>query len=94
MRGMNWERRLPPLAEDALDLLSAAAEDESRSTNGDAGGNDGRSRVDFTNEEATAILVADEDFTEGDADYALEVLSQRGHIYSVDGDIRLTPTDD
>ena len=91
---MDWERRLPPLAEDALDILAAAAEDETKSSDEDGGDEGGGSRADFTKDEATAILVADEDFTEGDATYALEVLFQRGHIYYVDDEVYITPTDD
>ena len=91
---MNWERRLPPLAEDALDILSAAAKDETKSDDEEAATEDERSKADFTKDEATAILVADKDFTEGDAAHALEVLFQRGHIYYVDNDVYLTPTDD
>ena len=91
---MNWERRLPPLAEDALDILSAAAKDETKSDDEEAAAKDERSKADFTKSEATAVLVADEDFTEGDATYALEVLFQRGHIYYVDDEVYITPTDD
>ena len=91
---MNWERRLPPLAEDALDILSAAAEYETKSNDEAGGDKGGGSRADFTKDEATAILLADEDFTEGDAKYALEVLSQRGYIYYVDDDVYITPPDD
>ena len=91
---MNWERRLPPLAEDALDILSAAAEDETKSDDGEAAAKDERSKADFMKDEATAILVADEDFTEGDATHALEVLFQRGYIYYVNDDVYITPTDD
>ena len=87
---MNWEHRLPPLAQDALDILSAAAEDETKPDNEDGGG----SRADFTKDEATATLLKDEDFTEGDAKHALKVLFQRGYIYYVDDDVYITPTDD
>ena len=55
---------------------------------------DKRSEADFTTEEATIILVADKEFTEADAGYALEELYQRGHIYYVDEEIYITPTDD
>ena len=75
---MNWERRLPPVAEDALDVLNEVF--------GDA--DDG-----FPQDEAKAVLVADEQFTEDD-EYALEVLRSRGHIYSVDEQVYITPTDD
>ena len=76
---MNWERRLPPVAEDALDLLNEAF--------GDA--DDG-----FPKDEAKAVLVADERFTDGDAEYALDVLQSRGYIYCVDEQVYITPTDD
>ena len=76
---MNWERRIPPVAEDALGVLNEAF--------GDA--DDG-----FQQTEAKAVLVADERFTEGDAEYALEVLQSRGHIYCVDDLVYITPTDD
>ena len=76
---MNWERRLPPVAEDALDVLNE--------TFGDT--DDG-----YPKDEAKAVLVADEQFTEGDAEYALEVLQSRGHIYCVDEQVYITPTDD
>ncbi|HET7323647.1 MAG TPA: hypothetical protein VFJ06_04890 [Halococcus sp.] len=76
---MNWERRLPPVAEDALDVL--------RDTVGD--GDDG-----LPKDEAKAALVADDGFAEGDAEYALDVLQNRGHIYYVNDRVRITLTDD
>ena len=76
---MNWERRLPPVAEDALDVL--------RETVGD--NDDG-----FPKEETKAVFVADDQFTEGDAAYALDILQSRGHIYCVDEEVYITPTDD
>jgi hypothetical protein len=76
---MNWERRLPPVAEEALDVLGETVEDD----------DDG-----IPKDEAKAVLVADDRFTEGDAEYALDVLENRGHIYYVDGRVRITPTDD
>lgn len=76
---MSWERRLPPVAGDALDVL--------RDTVGD--GDDG-----LPKDEAKAVLVADDGFTEGDAEYALDVLQIRGHIYYVNDQVRITPTDD
>jgi hypothetical protein len=90
---MGWERRLPPVAEDALELLSAAAEDSTEPDSGE-GSEAGRSSGDFTKDEATAVLVADEGFTEADAEHALEVLFQRGYIYYVGHDVYITPTDD
>ena len=91
---MSWECRLPPYAENALDILSAAAEDATETTKVDIDKESGRSRADFTKEEASAVLAADEDFTVADAADALEVLFQRGYIYYVDDDIYITPTDD
>lgn len=76
---MNGERRLPPVAEDALNVLREAVEDS----------DDG-----LPQDEAIAVLIADDRFTESDAAYALDVLESRGHIYSVDDDVRITPTDD
>jgi hypothetical protein len=78
---MSWERRLPPLAEDALDMLHEAVED------GDD--NDG-----LPKDEAKAALVADDCFTDGDAEYALDVLQNRGYIYYVDEQVYITPADD
>ena len=91
---MNWERRLPPLAKDALDILSAAAEDETRIDGSDAGEKGERTKADFTKEEARAVLEADNEFGEADAAYTLEVLFQRGYIYYVGDNVYITPTDD
>ncbi|EMA41978.1 hypothetical protein C447_00270 [Halococcus hamelinensis 100A6] len=52
------------------------------------------SEADFTKEEAKAVLVADEAFTEADATYVLDVLYRRGHVYYVDEEVYITPTDD
>lgn len=79
MFGMNGERRLPTVAKEALAVLEEAF--------GDA--DDG-----FPEAEATTVLVADERFTEGDAEYALDVLQSRGYIYCVDEQVYITPTDD
>lgn len=79
---MNWERRIPPFAEDALEVLSEAVEesgDEDESLSKDA---------------ARSVLVADERFADGDAEYALDVLQSRGHIYCVDERVYITPTDE
>jgi hypothetical protein len=81
---MNWERRLPPVAEDALDMLHEAVKD------GDD--NDG-----LPKDEAKAVLVADDQFPDDETGYALDVLhnrQNRGHIYSVDKRVSITPTDD
>jgi hypothetical protein len=79
IRYMNWERRLPPFAGDALAVLDEAV--------GDA--DDG-----LPKDEAETVLVADDRFTEGDAEYALNVLQNRGHIYYVDEQVYITPTND
>ncbi len=77
---MNWERRLPPVAEDALDVL--------RDTVGDGDDDTG-----LPKDEAKSVLVADDGFTEDDAEYALDVLQNRGHIYYVNEHVRITPTE-
>jgi hypothetical protein len=80
MSGMNRERRLPTVAEEALEVLDEAFGDAD-----DAG---------FPKEEATTVLVDDDRFIERDAEYALDVLQSRGYIYSVDEQVYITPTDD
>ena len=92
---MSWEHRLPSLAWDALDILSQAAQtnhDQESATDGDDGYD--FSTPDFTKTEAHAILVANEDFTDADAEYALDLLERRGHIYYVEERVYITPTDD
>ena len=79
MDRMNRERRIPPVAEDALELLRESVADDGSG---------------LAKDEATGVLVADERFTEGDAEYVLDVLQSRGYIYSVDEQVRITPTDD
>jgi hypothetical protein len=76
---MDRERRIPPFAEDALDVLNKAIGD----------GGDG-----LPKSEAKALLADDDRFTETDAEYALDVLQNRGHIYYVDERVYITPTDD
>jgi enolase len=76
---MDRERRIPPFAEDALDVLNEAI--------GDAG--DG-----LRKDEAKALLADDDRFPETDAEYALDMLQNRGHIYYVDELVYITPTDD
>ena len=75
---MDRERRIPPFAEDALAVLNEAV--------GDA--DDGLSKDD-----AKVLLADDDRFTETDAEYALDVLQNRGHIYYVDEQVYITPTD-
>ena len=76
---MDRERRIPPFAEDALDVLCEAVEDRDD---------------DLLKDEAEALLADDERLTETDAEYALDLLQNRGHIYYVDDHVRITPTDD
>ena len=76
---MDRERRIPPFAEDALDVLNEAVED---ADDGDDG---------LPKDEAEAVLVADDRFTEADAEYALDLLQNRGHIYYVDEQVYITP---
>jgi hypothetical protein len=76
---MDDERRIPPFAEDTFALLTEAV--------GETGGG-------LPKDEATAVLTADERFSEPDAEEALTQLESRGHIYFVGETIRITPTDD
>jgi hypothetical protein len=76
---MNRERGIPPFAEDALAVLSEAVGDD----------DDG-----LPKDEAEAVLVADDRFPETDAEYVLNLLQNRGHIYYVDEQVYITPTDD
>jgi hypothetical protein len=78
MSRMNGPRRIPPFAEDALEVLRETTGDDDEGLSG---------------EEATTVLVADERFTDGDAEYALDVLQSRGYIYYVDEQVYITPTD-
>ena len=79
---MNWERRIPPFAEDALDVLREAVEER--------GGGD----ESLSEDRAKSLLVTDDRFSEGDAEYALDILQSRGHIYYVDDQVYITPTDE
>jgi hypothetical protein len=77
---MNWERRIPPFAEDALFVLTEVidrADDES-----------------LPKDDAETILADDGRFIDADAEYALDVLQSRGHIYYVDERVYITPTDE
>ena len=77
---MNSERRIPPFAEDALFVLT-----EVISRAGDES---------LPKADAEAILAADDRFTDADAEYALDVLQSRGHIYYVNERVYITPTDE
>ena len=81
-----------PLARDALDILSQAAQENQDTESADDEYD--FSEPDFTKEEAQAVLVANEEFTEADAEYALDLLYRRGHIYYVEEGVYITPTDD
>lgn len=76
---MDWERRLPPFAEDALVILREAA---------------GEADAGLPKPAAKARLADDDRFTEADAEHALELLQSRGHIYYVDDRVRITPIDE
>jgi hypothetical protein len=78
---MDRERRIPPFAEDGLDVLNEVI--------GETDDDDG-----LPIDDAKALLADDDRFTETDAEYALDVLQNRGHIYYVDERVYITPTDD
>jgi hypothetical protein len=73
---VNRERGIPPFAEDALAVLNDAV----------GAANDG-----LPKDKAEAVLVADDRFTETDAEYVLDLLQNRGHIYYVDEQVYITP---
>ena len=76
---MDDERRVPPFAMEALDALREPV----------AASDDGLPIA-----EATELLSDDERFTEADAEYALNLLQNRGYIYYVDDRVRITPDDE
>ena len=77
---MNSERRIPPFAADALFVLDEII---------------GRADDDsLPKADAEALLADDDRFTQTDAEYALDVLQNRGYIYYVDEQVYITPTDD
>lgn len=78
---MDWERQIPPFAKDALEMLHEAIEES---------GNEDES---LSKDDARSVLVADDRFADGDAEYTLDVLQSRGHIYYVDERVYITPTD-
>lgn len=75
---MDRERRIPPFAEDALDVLNEAV---------------GETDDGLSQDEAKALFADDGRFTETDAEYALDALQNRGHIYYVTEHVRITPTE-
>ena len=77
---MDSERQIPPFAADALFVLDEVI---------------GRANDEsLPKADAEALLADDDRFTEADAEYALDVLQSRGHIYYVDERVYITPTDD
>ena len=78
---MDWERGLPPFAEDALKMLREAVEESDDEDDS------------LSKDDARSVLVADDCFIESDAEYALDVLQNRGYIYYVDERVYITPTD-
>jgi hypothetical protein len=70
----NRRSPLTPLAQDALDALASAVP-----TNGD-----------LTYEDAYDVLAQEEDLQQPAAEDIIERLYMRGHVYEVDGKLRLT----
>ena len=77
---MASERRITPFAADALFVLDEVI---------GRADDDSLPKVD-----AEALLADDDRFTQADAEYALDVLQNRGYIYYVDEQVYVTPTDD
>lgn len=73
----NDRRRIPPLAEDAFEVLTDRFDE----------GDDGFSR------DTAFDLLEEGDFVEDDAEYAVEQLLLRGYLYEVDDELFVTPTD-
>ena len=76
---MDEGRRIPPFAEDTLSLLTEAA---------------GGTGKELPRDEAIEVITDVERFTEADAEDALAQLESRGHVYFVDENVRITPTDE
>jgi hypothetical protein len=76
---MDQEQRLPPFAEDALAVLTEAIGDN----------DDGLPKA-----EAKTAIADDDRFSGSDADHALDMLSNRGRISSVNDRVRITSTDE
>jgi hypothetical protein len=76
---MDEERRVPPFAEDMLTLVT------------DAAGGTGEA---LPRDEAIDVITDVERSTEADAEDVLAQLESRGYIYFVDGQVRITPTDE
>ena len=72
--GPNETSPLAPLAQEALDALASALPDEGE----------------LTYEQAYAILKEEEDLGQPAADDIVERLHNKGHLYEVEGNLRLT----
>ncbi|WP_227380612.1 hypothetical protein [Haladaptatus halobius] len=70
----NGESPLTPLAQEALDALTAAVPSEGE----------------FTYEEAYAVLAEEEDLERPAAEDIIERLYMEGHLYEVEGKLRFT----
>ena len=76
---MDKGRRIPPFAEDVLALLTETA---------------GGTGEELPRDEAIEVITDDERFDKADAEAALDSLQNRGYVYYVEEDVRITPTDD
>ena len=75
---MDEGRRIPPFVEDVLALLTDAA---------------GGTGEELPRDEAIGVITDDGRFDKADAEAALESLQNRGYVYYVEEDVRITPTD-
>ena len=75
---MDEGRRIPPFAEDTLELLTETA---------------GGTGEELSRDEAIDVITDVERFAKADAEDALAHLESRGYIYFVGEDIRITPTE-
>lgn len=71
---LNGGSSLPPLAQDALNALTSTAPHDDS----------------FTYDHAYTILAEEEDLSQAAAADILERLLLRGHLYEVEGELRLT----
>jgi hypothetical protein len=76
---MDEKRRIPPFAEDTLELLTEAA---------------GGTGEELLKDEAIDVITDGERFNKADAEDALAQLESRGYIYFVEENVRITPTDE
>lgn len=76
---MNERRRIPPFAEETLELLTDAA--------------DGTGE-ELPRNEAIDVITDNEGVSKAGAEDALAQLESRGYIYYVEEQIRITPTDE